>query len=225
MARVPPKDAETATRAANAAVRAALPFADRRDFADARRGLVAGLPDGIARAASGQVIWRLGDYDFLDVEEAPATVNPSLWRMARLNREAGLFHVTDRVYQLRSLDIANMTIVETDNGLVIIDTLMTCEIARAGRDLYYAHRPRRPIVAFIYTHSHIDHFGGVKGIASAEDVAAGRVPVIAPNGFMEAVGGENVLAGLPMTRRAQYQFGILLPTGERQQVDAGIGKC
>jgi alkyl sulfatase BDS1-like metallo-beta-lactamase superfamily hydrolase len=224
VANILPKDAEPATRAANAAVRAALPFEDRRDFTDARRGLIATLPGGIARAASGQVIWRLSDYDFLDAEEAPATVNPSLWRMARLNREAGLFHVTDRVYQLRSLDIANMTIVETDNGLVIIDTLMTCEIARAGLELYYAHRPRRPIVAVIYTHSHIDHFGGVKGIISVQDVAAGRIPVIAPNGFMEAVGGENVLAGLPMTRRAQYQFGTLLPTGERQQVDAGIGK-
>src|SRR6516162_2401217 len=121
MPKIPPKDAEPSTRAANAAVRAALPFEDRRDFTDARRGLIAALPEGIARAASGQIIWRLSDYDFLDAEEAPATVNPSLWRMARLNREAGLFHVTDRVYQLRSLDIANMTIVETDNGLVIID--------------------------------------------------------------------------------------------------------
>ena len=224
MPKIAPKDAEPATRAVNAVVRAALPFADRRDFTDARRGLIATLPEGIARAASGQVIWRLSDYDFLDAEEAPPTVNPSLWRIARLNREAGLFHVTDRVYQLRSIDIANMTIVETDNGLVIIDTLMTCEIARAGLELYYAHRPRRPIVAVIYTHSHIDHFGGVKGIVSTEDAAAGRIPLIAPNGFMEAVGGENVLAGLPMTRRAQYQFGTLLPTGERQQVDAGIGK-
>jgi alkyl sulfatase BDS1-like metallo-beta-lactamase superfamily hydrolase len=224
MPKIPPKDAEPSTRAANAAVRAALPFEDRRDFTDARRGLIAALPEGIARAASGQIIWRLSDYVFLDAEEAPATVNPSLWRMARLNREAGLFHVTDRVYQLRSLDIANMTIVETDNGLVIIDTLMTCEIARAGLELYYAHRPRKPIVAIIYTHSHVDHFGGIKGIVSTEDVSAGRIPVIAPDGFMEAVGGENVLAGLPMTRRAQYQFGILLPTGERQQVDAGIGK-
>jgi alkyl sulfatase BDS1-like metallo-beta-lactamase superfamily hydrolase len=118
---IPPKDAEPSTRAVNAAVRAALPFEDRRDFTDARRGLIATLPEGIARAASGQIIWRLSDYDFLDAEEAPATVNPSLWRMARLNREAGLFHVTDRVYQLRSIDIANMTIVETDNGIVIID--------------------------------------------------------------------------------------------------------
>lgn len=224
MARIAPKAAEAATQAANAAVRAALPFADRRDFADARRGLIAELPDGIARAASGQIIWRLSDYDFLEPEEAPATVNPSLWRMARLNRVGGLFHVTDRVYQLRSIDIANMTIVEGDSGIVVIDTLMTCDIARAGLELYYAHRPRRPIVAVIYTHSHVDHFGGVKGIVSTDDVAGGRVAVIAPDGFMAAVGGENVLAGLAMSRRAQYQFGTLLPTGERQQVDAGIGK-
>ncbi|HTT81468.1 MAG TPA: alkyl sulfatase dimerization domain-containing protein, partial [Stellaceae bacterium] len=224
MTGIMPKDAEPATRAANTAVRAALPFEDRRDFADARRGLIAELPEGIVRAASGNVVWNLRDYDFLDAEEAPATVNPSLWRMARLNRVGGLFHVTDRVYQLRSIDIANMTIVEGDSGIVVIDTLMTCDIARAGLELYYAHRPRRPIVAVIYTHSHIDHFGGVKGIIAADDAAAGRVAVIAPDGFMEAVGGENVLAGLAMARRAQYQFGTLLPAGERQHVDAGIGK-
>src|SRR5580658_10668901 len=109
--------------------------------------------------------------------------------MARLNRAAGLFGVADRVYQIRGLDLANMTIVEGDSGLVVIDTLTTCEAARAGLDLYYAHRPRRPVVAVIYTHSHADHYGGVKGIVSAEEVAAGRVAVIAPDGFMAAVGG------------------------------------
>ena len=219
-----PKDAEPSTRAANAAIRAALPFEDRRDFADARRGLIATLPDGIARAASGQVVWNLSDYEFLAAEEAPATVNPSLWRMAQLNRVSGLFQVIDRIYQLRGLDLANMTIIEGDTGLIVIDTLLTCEAAKAGLDLYYAHRPRRPIVAVIYTHSHADHFGGVKGIISNEDVSAGRVAVIAPNGFMAAIGGENVLAGLPMVRRAQFQFGTMLPKGERQQVDAGLGK-
>jgi alkyl sulfatase BDS1-like metallo-beta-lactamase superfamily hydrolase len=220
----PPKDAAPSTAAANRKVRAALPFEDRRDFADARRGQIATLPDGIARSASGQIVWNLRDYDFLDAEEAPATVNPSLWRMARLNRESGLFQVAERVYQLRGIDLANMTIIEGDRGLVVIDTLLTCEAAKAGLALYYAHRPKRPIAAIIYTHSHADHFGGVKGVISAEDAAAGRVAVIAPDGFMAAIGGENVLAGLPMSRRAQFQFGTLLPKGERQQVDAGLGK-
>ncbi|HTV89577.1 MAG TPA: MBL fold metallo-hydrolase [Stellaceae bacterium] len=222
--RIPPKDAEPATRAANAAMRSALPFEDRRDFTDVRRGLIAELPDGVVRAASGQVVWSLREYDFLDAGEAPATVNPSLWRMARLNRAAGLFQVTDRVYQLRGLDLANMTIIEAADGIIVIDTLTTCEVARAGLELYYAHRPRRPIVAVIYTHSHADHFGGVKGIVLADEAAAGRVAIIAPDGFMAAIGGENVLAGLAMSRRAQFQFGGLLPKGTRQQVDAGLGK-
>jgi alkyl sulfatase BDS1-like metallo-beta-lactamase superfamily hydrolase len=219
-----PKDAEPSTRAANAALRAVLPFEDRRDFEDTRRGLIATLPDGVARAASGQIVWNLSDYEFLAAEEAPATVNPSLWRMAQLNRVSGLFQVIDRIYQLRGLDLANMTIIEGDTGLIVIDTLLTCEAAKAGLDLYYAHRPCRPIVAVIYTHSHADHFGGVKGIISNEDVSAGRVTVIAPDGFMAAIGGENVLAGLPMVRRAQFQFGTMLPKGERQQVDVGLGK-
>jgi alkyl sulfatase BDS1-like metallo-beta-lactamase superfamily hydrolase len=219
-----PKDAEPSTRAANAAVRSRLPFDDRRDFDDARRGLIATLPDGIARAASGQVVWNLSDYNFLDAAEAPATVNPSLWRMAQLNRASGLFRVADRVYQLRGLDLANMTLIEGDTGLIVIDTLMTCEAARAGLDLYYAHRLRKPVVAVIYTHSHADHFGGVKGVISEAEVRSGAVSVIAPDGFMAAVGGENVLAGLPMGRRAQFQFGTMLPKGVRQQVDAGLGK-
>jgi alkyl sulfatase BDS1-like metallo-beta-lactamase superfamily hydrolase len=224
MAKIAPKDAEPATQAANAAVRAALSFADRRDFADVRRGLIAELPDGVVRAAAGTVVWNLRDYDFLEPEDSPATVNPSLWRMARLNRVGGLFQVTERVYQLRGLDLANMTIVEGEGGLIVIDALTTCEVARVALELYYAHRPRQPIVAIIYTHSHADHFGGVKGIVAADDVAAGQVAVIAPNGFMAAVGGENVLVGLAMARRAQFQFGPLLPKGERQQVDAGLGK-
>ena len=220
----PPKPASAATAAANRAVRGALPFDDTRDFANARRGLIAELPEGIAKDAAGRVVWNLADWNFLAAEEAPDEVNPSLWRLARLNRAAGLFEVVPRVYQLRGLDLANMTIVEGDSGLIVIDTLTTCEVARAALDLYYAHRPRRPVVAVIYTHSHGDHFGGVKGVVSAEDVAAGRVAVIAPDGFMAAVGGENVLAGLPMARRAQFQFGTLLPRGIRQQVDAGLGK-
>ena len=219
-----PKPAAPATVAANAAVRRSLPFDDTRDFVDARRGLIAELPEGIARDATGRVVWNLRDWDFLAAEQAPAEVNPSLWRMARLNRLSGLFEVAPRVYQIRGLDLANMTIVEGDAGLIVIDTLTTCEAAAAGLDLYYAHRPRRPVVAVVYTHSHADHFGGVKGLVSAVAVAAGRVAVIAPDGFMDAVGGENVLAGLPMARRAQFQFGTLLPRGPRQQVDAGLGK-
>ena len=218
------RDAEAATRAANAAMAATLPFGDTRDFEAAKRGLIAPVPEGMVRTASGTVLWNLGDYAFIDGELSPATVNPSLWRMARLNLANGLFKVADRLYQLRGFDIANLTVIEGEEGLILIDPLTTAEVSRAALELYYAHRPRKPVVAVIYTHSHIDHYGGVRGVIDEADVAAGKVAVIAPNGFMEAISGENVLAGLPMMRRAQFQFGALLPRGARGQVDAGLGK-
>ncbi len=218
------RGAEPATTAANAAMAARLPFGEVSDFEAARRGLVAPVPDGMVRTKSGTVLWNLGEYAFIEGELAPATVNPSLWRMARLNMANGLFKVTDRLYQLRGFDISNMTVIEGDSGLILIDPLTTAEVARAALDLYFEHRPRRPVVAVIYTHSHVDHYGGVRGVVDEADVAAGKAEVIAPTGFMEAVSGENVLAGLPMIRRAQFQFGHLLPRGPRGQVDAGLGK-
>ncbi len=219
------RDAEPATRAANAAMAARLPFADVADFEAAKRGLIAPVPDGIVRTAGGTMLWNLGEYAFIDGELAPNTVNPSLWRMARLNMANGLFKVTNRLYQLRGFDIANMTVIEGDSGLILIDPLTTAEVARAALEHYWAHRPKKPVVAVIYTHSHVDHFGGVRGVVDEADVKAGKVAVIAPAGFMEAVSGENVLAGPPMIRRAQFQFGSLLPRGPRGQVDAGLGKA
>jgi len=219
-----PQDAAPATRDANAAVLQQLPFADRDDFADARRGFVAALPDGLIAGAGPRPAWNMKAYDFLDKAEAPATVNPSLWRQAQLNALNGLFKIADRVYQLRGLDIANMTIVEGDRGLIVIDTLLTAETARAALELYYQHRPRKPVVAVIYSHSHADHFGGVKGVVSEGDVQAKRVRIYAPDGFMAHAVAENVIAGNAMSRRAQYMYGPLLPPGERGQVDTGLGK-
>ena len=218
------RDAEPATRAANAAMAARLPFGEVADFEAARRGLIAPVPDGMVRAANGTMLWNLGEYAFIDGALAPATVNPSLWRMARLNLANGLFKVTDRLYQLRGFDISNMTVIEGDTGLILIDPLTTAEVSRAALAHYCAHRPKKPVVAVIYTHSHIDHYGGVRGVLDEADVLAGKIPVIAPAGFMEAVSGENVLAGMPMARRAQFQFGTMLPRGPRGQVDAGLGK-
>jgi alkyl sulfatase BDS1-like metallo-beta-lactamase superfamily hydrolase len=219
------RDAEPATKAANAALLESLPFADTRDFEAARRGLIAPMPDGVVTARNGAVLWNLGEYAFINGEIAPATVNPSLWRMARLNMANGLFKVTERLYQLRGFDIANMTVIEGDSGLILVDPLTVAETAAAALDLYYVHRPRKPVVAVIYTHSHLDHYGGVRGVVDEADVKAGKVKVIAPTGFMEAASGENILAGLAMSRRAQFQFGPMLPRGPRGQVDAGLGKA
>lgn len=215
--------AETATSALNRAEAARLPLADQRDFADARRGFIATLPDARIVDAAGKVVWEQ-QFSFLDREAAPDTVHPGLWRQARLNRIHGLFKVVDRIYQVRGFDIANMTIVEGDSGLIVIDPLTTRETARAALDLYLANRPKKPVVAVIYTHSHADHFGGVRGIVDEADVAAGRVRVIAPAGFLGEAVSENVLAGNAMTRRALYQFGNALPRNERGFVDAGLGK-
>jgi alkyl sulfatase BDS1-like metallo-beta-lactamase superfamily hydrolase len=219
-----PKDAAAATTALHRAVLDALPFGDRQDFEDASQGFIASLPEVEIRNAEGRVVWSLREYAFLAAEQAPMTVNPSLWRIARLNMNHGLFKVAERIYQVRGFDISNMTLIEGDRGVIVIDPLVSTEVARAGLDLYYAHRPRRPVTAVIYTHSHTDHFGGVRGVLDEAEVRAGRVPVIAPDRFMEEVTAENVLAGTPMIRRAMFQFGPTLPKGPRGQVDAGLGK-
>ena len=216
-------DAEPATRAVNEAFGTDLPFSDRADFDDAKRGFIATVTDGVIDGPRGPA-FDTRPFAFLGTDQVPATVNPSLWRQAQLNAINGLFEVTDRVYQVRGLDISNMTIVEGDSGLILIDPLLSNETAKAALALYLQHRPAKPVVAVIYTHSHIDHFGGAKGVISAEDAAFGRVKVIAPDGFMEHAVAENVIAGAAMTRRAQYMYGINLPVGERGQVDIGLGK-
>ena len=219
-----PKDATPITRELNRAVRAVLPFGDAQDFEDAQRGFLGSLPEVEIRNEAGRIVWSLEDYAFLDAPEAPPTVNPSLWRQARLNMHHGLFQVTDRIYQVRGFDISNMTVIEGDRGLIVIDPLISTEVARAALDLYAAHRGRRRVTAVIYTHSHTDHWGGVRGVIDEADVKAGRVDVIAPAGFMEETVSESVLAGTPMVRRAQFQFGATLAKGPRGQVDAGLGK-
>jgi alkyl sulfatase BDS1-like metallo-beta-lactamase superfamily hydrolase len=220
-----PGDATPATRALNEAVLAALPFGDVQDFEDARRGFLGTLPEVEIANAQGRVVWSLRDYAFLDDAHAPPTVNPSLWRQARLNMHHGLFQVTDRIYQVRGFDISNMTLIEGDRGLVVIDPLISTEVARAGLALYAQHRGRRPVTAVIYTHSHVDHYGGVRGVVDEGDVQAGRVEIWAPDRFLPEVVSENVLAGTAMVRRAHFQFGATLPRGPRGQVDAGLGKA
>ncbi|HNR84147.1 alkyl sulfatase dimerization domain-containing protein [Ottowia sp.] len=204
-----------------------LPPEDGEDAADAQRGFIATLPDAEVRRADGGSVWSQRAYGFLDDEQSPDTVHPGLWRQARLNRVHGLFQVTARIFQVRGLDIANITFIEGDEGLIAVDALTCAETAAAALALYRKHRDplsRRPLHTVIYTHSHADHFGGVHGLVDEADVRAGRVQVIAPAGFLHHAVAENVLAGVAMARRSQFQFGQTLPKGPAGQVDAGLGK-
>jgi alkyl sulfatase BDS1-like metallo-beta-lactamase superfamily hydrolase len=201
---------------------AVYPFDDERDFADAERGFIAALEPGVVRNAAGEVVWDNDSYSFL-AGETPDTVHPSLWRQSALNARQGLFEVTESIYQARGLDLSNVSFVEGDTGVIVIDPLISAETAAAALGLYRAHRGDRPVVGVIYTHSHVDHFGGVKGVISQQEVDAG-VPVIAPQGFLEPAIAENIYAGTAMTRRAAYMYGAALARGPRGGVGAGLGQ-
>lgn len=217
------KDATAATKVANDRLSASLPFSDRRNFEDASRGLVAPLPDGGAITSDdGEIVWDLSRFSFIS-DDAPETVNPSLWRQSQLVVRGGLYKVVDRLYQVRSADLSNLTIVEGDTGLIVFDPLISVEPARAAMNLYYEHRPRKPVVAVVYSHSHVDHYGGVRGVVSYDDVVAGKVMIVAPVGFMQAAVSELVFAGNAMSRRASYMYGNLLPPDPKGQVGAGLG--
>jgi alkyl sulfatase BDS1-like metallo-beta-lactamase superfamily hydrolase len=196
-----------------------LPFADRTDFENAERGLVDALDPCVVKAADGRVVWDLEAYSYLN-GDCPATVHPSLWRQAQLCAKHGLFEVTDGIYQVRGLDLSNMTIVEGDTGVIVIDPLISAETAAAALALYRRNRGDRPVTGVIYTHSHVDHFGGVKGVLPD---GAGDVPILAPEGFLEHAVSENVYAGPAMTRRALYMYGNLLDPSPVGRVSAGLG--
>ena len=217
--------ASDATRAANVAMAAELDFSDRRDFDEAARGLIAPLPDGgKVVGADGEPVWDLSRFGFIaEGADAPETVNPSLWRQMQLVVQGGLYEVVPGLYQVRTLDLSNITIAEGDDGIVVFDPLISTETARAALDLYYAHRPRKPVLAVVHSHSHVDHYGGVRGIVEEADVRAGKVKIIAPEGFLEAALAENVLAGTVMSRRSSYMYGNLLPADPKGQVGAGLG--
>ena len=197
-----------------------LPFDDEQDFLDAQRGFLAALDDTLIEATDGRVVWDLGPYGEMG-EEAPATVNPSLWRQARLDLIHGLFEVVPGIYQVRGLDISNMTLVEGDTGVIVIDPLVSCETAAAALALYRSVRGDRPVTALIYTHSHIDHFGGAAGVVPDGD--PGDIPIVAPAQFLEHAVSENLQAGAAMSRRATYMYGTLLPRGPEGQMTCGLG--
>jgi alkyl sulfatase BDS1-like metallo-beta-lactamase superfamily hydrolase len=200
-----------------------LPFNDTADFDDTSRGLIAELKPNVIKNAAGEVVWDNDSYAFLQ-GEAPDTVHPSLWRVSQLNARAGLFEVTPGIYQLRGLDLANMTIVEGDTGIIVIDTLLSTETAAVALALYRQHRGDRKVVAVIHTHSHADHYGGIFGVTSQAEVDAGEVQIIAPSGFLEHAVSENVYAGTAMNRRAAYMYGAALERGAEGAVGAGLGQ-
>ncbi|WP_319825408.1 alkyl/aryl-sulfatase [Thalassovita sp.] len=210
------------TAAANRAVLDLLNFGDRQDFEDATRGFVATFDEEAITKENGDVVFDLNRYAFME-GDAPDSVNPSLWRQGQLNAIHGLFTIHPRIHQVRNADISNMTLIEGDSGWIIIDPLLTIETARAALALANKHLGERPVVAVIYTHSHADHFGGVRGVVDGADVSAGKIPIIAPDGFMEYAISENVLAGNAMNRRAQYQFGMGLEAGPTGHASCGLG--
>jgi alkyl sulfatase BDS1-like metallo-beta-lactamase superfamily hydrolase len=221
------KLASASTTAAQRVVLESLASASGSDFERATRGMIApGTPRQVP-GRLGQVLWDLDAYAFLDdpaTIEPPSTVNPSLWRQGRLNNIAGLFEVTPSIFQVRGMDISNVTFISGVTGWIVIDPLTSEETARAALALVNEHLGERPVRAVIYTHSHTDHFGGVHGVVSDDDVAEGRAVVIAPKGFLEAAISENVLAGTVMIRRAMYMYGVLLPKDAQGHVDTGLGK-
>ena len=204
-----------------------LPIEDGQDLADAQRGFIGTTEHAEVLHAKGHVIWSMRGYGFLDDEKPAATVNPSLWRQARLNRIHGLFEVTPRMFQVRGFDIANLTFIEGDTGLIVLDTGSTPDTAAASLALYRQHRDpdsKRRLHTVMYSHSHSDHYGGVAGLCTQAQVDAGEVTIIAPSGFMNHSVAENVIGGVAMARRAQFQFGPTLAKGPESQVDAGLGK-
>ena len=201
----------------------ALPFGDTRDFADADRGFIAKQDPCVITAADGRVVWDNDVYAFL-TGDAPTSVHPSLWRQSTLVAKQGLYEVVPGIYQIRGFDLSNMTVIEGDTGIIVIDPLVSTEVAAAALALYRQHRGDRAVRAVIYTHSHVDHFGGVLGVTSQEDVDAGRVVVIAPEGFTEHAVQENVYAGTAMARRAGYMYGAALDRGPQGQVGCGLGQ-
>ncbi|OBG88896.1 hypothetical protein A5699_15625 [Mycobacterium sp. E802] len=221
------KGATEATKAANRKVAESLPFNDKSDFEDAKRGLIERPETLTIKNANGDVVWDLEEYKtyIADDKPAPDTVNPSLWRNAQLNMQYGLFEVVpDRIYQVRGYDLSNLTLVKGDTGWTLVDTMVSAETAKAALDLANEKLGARPVVAVIHSHSHVDHYGGVRGVVDQADVDSGKVKIVAPANFVEDVVSENVIAGNAMSRRSIYMFGALLPRNAQGGVNAGLGQ-
>ncbi|MEE4119018.1 MAG: MBL fold metallo-hydrolase, partial [Paracoccaceae bacterium] len=213
------------TRAVLEAARETLPFHDTRDFDECARGLIARMDDKQIAADAGHVAWDMARFDFVDAADAYDSVHPSLLRQAKLNQNYGLYEVIPGIYQIRGLDLSQMTFVRGETGWIVFDVLISVETARAGLALFREHvGGELPIKAVVYSHNHVDHWGGIRGVVSEDDVRAGKVEIIAPVGFMDNTVAENVYAGNAMNRRAFYQYGVLLPVDPYGYVTQGLGQ-
>jgi len=206
-------------------LRKSLPFDDRRDFEEAKKGFIAAPDYKKIMAEAGHVAWDIGSYEWLLQGEDFDSIHPSLQRQAILNMAYGLYEVLpDKVYQVRGYDLANISFIKSDTGWIVFDPLTAKETAAAALKFINEQLGQRPVVAVVYSHSHADHFGGVRGVAEEADVSSGKVKIIAPVGFMDHAVAENVYAGNAMNRRLFYQYGVLLPRGPFGHVDQSIGK-
>ncbi len=195
---------------------------DRRDFEFAQRGFIATRTDPIIKRPDGRAAYDLSAYAFLE-GEAPATANASLWRQAQILTKHGLFKVAERIFQVRGFDVSTVSFIDAGAGWIVVDPLTTVEVARAALELVTEHLGQKPVLAVIYSHSHVDHYGGVGGVANAGDAATGAVKIIAPDGFLEHAVSENIIAGPAMLRRARFQFGLTLPRGSEGEMTSGLG--
>ena len=205
-----------------------LPLSNQQDFKDAQRGLIASLDSLVTTNIQGETVWDMDAYKFMQFTGlsggSPASINPSLWRQANLNNIHGLFKVSEGIYQLRGFDLANMTLIEGNSGWIVVDPLTAKETAKQAFDFAQKHLGKKPISAILFTHSHLDHFGGALGIVTAEQVKQQGIRVIAPEGFMEEATSENIIAGTAMSRRSMYMYGKRLARTERGHIGSGLGK-
>src|SRR3984885_4600547 len=197
---------------------------DRKDFDFAARGFIATRTDPVIRRPDGRPAFDLSSYEFLK-GDAPDTANPSLWRQARILTQHGLFQVAERIYQVRGFDVSTVSFIDAGAGWIVVDPLTTVEVARAAFELVGEHVAQKPVLAVIYSHSHVDHYGGVGGITTAAEAASGKVKGIAPEGFLEHAVSENIIAGPASLRRARFQFGMTLPRCATGEMTSGLGPC
>jgi alkyl sulfatase BDS1-like metallo-beta-lactamase superfamily hydrolase len=218
------KPASTHTIAKQKALRNTLPFDDRQDFEEHKRGFIAAPKFRRIMTETGAVAWDMGSYDYLLQGKEYDSIHPSLQRQAVLNMNYGLYEVVPGIYQVRGFDLANITFIQGDTGWIVFDPLTVKETARAALDFINKHLGERPVVAVVYSHSHMDHFGGVRGVVDEADVTSGKVQILAPKGFMKHAVAENIHAGNAMKRRSFYQYGVRLPRSPFGHVDQAIGK-